>query len=259
MNFERILDLKPNKLATFNIQNIKIRLKLEEKVFLPHPDSLLLANSIKINPGEKVLDLGLGTGILAITAAKLGASKVFGTDTNSKAIKNSQKNAILNNVSEKCVFAQGNFFEPFRNEKFDVIIANAPQIPGPGNEEKYFSQATNGGLDGTIPTIKILRSAAKHMNKGGRIYFPLKEWMDWKRVLKEAGHLYTCRKIAETFSPVWTKDKVRLHKISNLIKRGRARRHLINGKVYYKICVYEFDQFRSNTVSSTFLSSSSIL
>ena len=78
-----------------------------------------LSHAIK---GRGVLDVGTGSGILAITAAMLGAEKVVGLDIDQEALKVARKNVILNNVSKK-VKITAKPLEKIRN-KFFVIFAN---------------------------------------------------------------------------------------------------------------------------------------
>jgi ribosomal protein L11 methyltransferase len=72
-----------------------------------------------ITGGENVLDLGCGSGILAIAAAKLGAGRILAIDTDSQAIKATNENAAANMVS---IEAREDAIEP--GETFDVIAAN---------------------------------------------------------------------------------------------------------------------------------------
>ena len=107
------------------IQGKKINIDLEDFVFKPSiHGSSALGNSIKINKNEKVLDIGTGTGLLAILSAKLGGI-VSATDILPQAIFLAKNNAKKNNVNINIKL--GNIFEPFKNKKFDVIIANVPQ------------------------------------------------------------------------------------------------------------------------------------
>lgn len=73
--------------------------------------------------GKSVLDFGCGTGILAILAAKEGASKVTGVDIQPEAIENSYEHADMNGVAEVCEFYLGGL-EKASSDKFDVILAN---------------------------------------------------------------------------------------------------------------------------------------
>lgn len=54
--------------------------------------------------GSKMADIGTGSGILAICAAKLGAQYAYGCDNDALVIKTAQENALLNNASENCFF-----------------------------------------------------------------------------------------------------------------------------------------------------------
>jgi len=72
---------------------------------------------------KSVLDFGCGTGILAILAAKEGASKVTGVDIQPEAIENSYEHAAMNGVSEVCEFYLGGL-EKAGTKKYDVILAN---------------------------------------------------------------------------------------------------------------------------------------
>ena len=75
-----------------------------------------------INKGDKVLDVGCGTGILSILASKLGASEVLGIDIDDEAvaasIENSEANDVHNVVIKKADLTEGVDF------KADIVVAN---------------------------------------------------------------------------------------------------------------------------------------
>lgn len=81
--------------------------------------------------GKRVLDMGTGTGVLALLAAHLGAAEVTATDSNPKAVDNATVNAERLGMSD-CVKVRGpsNLFEAMGAEQFDVIIFNAPWSEG---------------------------------------------------------------------------------------------------------------------------------
>ncbi len=239
-DYEWSLTLAGKPSCHFLVRGNNIALKLNPKVFFPHPDSLLLVNCMKIKRNDAVLDLGTGSGILAIAAALLGAKEVHGTDANPHAIKLAKKNSRLNEVEHKCIFHKADWFEGFSKNKFDVIVVNPPQIPGIGKtESKYFKIATEAGEDGTAPTILLLKESKKYLTENGRLYLVLKGWMDWKKVITYMRENYMTKKLGETFSPVWTQDKGRLKQIKNLEKTGKAKHYRFNGKKYYKIYAFE--------------------
>ena len=72
--------------------------------------------------GERVLDYGCGSGILAIAAAKLGAGEVVGTDIDPQAIRASRANAQRNGVA--ATFAPPDALPAARRAPFDVVVAN---------------------------------------------------------------------------------------------------------------------------------------
>lgn len=83
-----------------------------------------------IKEGCKVLDIGCGSGILSIVAAKLGAEHVFGIDVDPEAVKASWENIAVNHLSrEKCQFSTGNIIEDEQLQKeagedADIVVAN---------------------------------------------------------------------------------------------------------------------------------------
>lgn len=76
-----------------------------------------------ISKGDKVLDAGTGTGILAIAALKLGADSAFGFDVDEWSETNAGENILLNDV-EKFEVKLGSTEVIPRGEKYDVILAN---------------------------------------------------------------------------------------------------------------------------------------
>lgn len=72
-----------------------------------------------IQPQHTVLDYGCGSGILAIAAKKLGASRVLGTDIDAQAIQASEFNAEQNQVEAEFLMAS-----QFQSEAFDIVVAN---------------------------------------------------------------------------------------------------------------------------------------
>ncbi|WP_202711163.1 50S ribosomal protein L11 methyltransferase [Sporosalibacterium faouarense] len=80
-----------------------------------------LENTIGSN--NQVIDVGCGTGILSIGAAKYGANKVIGVDLDEVSVKVSNENVIANNVNEIVEIRHGNLLDVV-DEKADVIVAN---------------------------------------------------------------------------------------------------------------------------------------
>ena len=76
-----------------------------------------------VDSTKRVFDIGCGSGILAIAAAKLGAKEVVAGDLDEVAVKVSKENCELNGVSDKVTVKHGSLFEVVEG-KADVIVAN---------------------------------------------------------------------------------------------------------------------------------------
>jgi ribosomal protein L11 methyltransferase len=81
----------------------------------------VLEKEVKAN--TTLLDVGCGSGILAIAALLLGAEKAVGVDIDELAVKTAEENAALNNVSERFTPIHGNFTEKVSG-KYDIVVAN---------------------------------------------------------------------------------------------------------------------------------------
>ena len=101
-----------------------------------HPSTRLCIEALDNDPpvGQTIADLGCGSGILSITALKLGAKSTFSVDTDSLAISATKNNSALNDFHEKSLnFFHGSIEEIEANmpkEKIDLVLCNilAPVI-----------------------------------------------------------------------------------------------------------------------------------
>lgn len=93
-----------------------------------HPSTRLsmLGTEEVVKPGDTVLDVGTGSGILAIAAVKLGAVKADTVDVESVAVKATAENAEANGLTDEIKVELGSVGEgePFWGEQYDVVLAN---------------------------------------------------------------------------------------------------------------------------------------
>ena len=76
-----------------------------------------------LEPSQSVLDVGTGSGILAIVAAKLGASTVLALEIDKDAMENAKENIAQNQVKD-CVSVHAGSFDILEPQRFDYILAN---------------------------------------------------------------------------------------------------------------------------------------
>ncbi len=76
-----------------------------------------------IEPGNSILDIGTGTGVLSIAASKLGGENILGVDLDPVAIRVAQENAKLNQLTEEIEFKEGDLVQ-IVDTQYDLILAN---------------------------------------------------------------------------------------------------------------------------------------
>ena len=90
--------------------------------------TVVLAESMVISNGCKVLDIGCGIGILGIVAAKVYGAKIVLTDINKRAVFLARKNLDLNKTEGRILHSD--LYKKIQDKDFDVITSNPPQNAG---------------------------------------------------------------------------------------------------------------------------------
>ena len=113
----------------------------------------------KLCPGAKVLDCFTHTGSFALNAAKGGAANVLGVDASELGVRQAEKNAALNGVSDRVKFLCADVFELLpelekKGETFDVIILDPPAFTKSRNSVK---NAVKGYREINLRAMKLVR------------------------------------------------------------------------------------------------------
>ena len=115
-----------------------------------------------VKPGAEVLDVGCGSGILSIAAAKLGAGSVFGLEIDSAAVGVAKRNVRCNGMQHTVRIAQGSVPNPeARAGSYDIAVANI--------SAKVVSEMAEELAKAVRPGAKIIASGILTDNKGGVI------------------------------------------------------------------------------------------
>jgi release factor glutamine methyltransferase len=150
------------------------RIYIEEcpGVYPPSEDTLLLLDCLGDVRGRSVLEMGCGTGIIALHCAAAGA-EVMAVDVNPRAVACARANAERNGMSLRVLLSD--LFQEVQG-KFEVIVFNPPYLPGEALDDIDRSWA--GGRDGVAVLARFLSAAREHLSPGGSIYLLLSSLMD---------------------------------------------------------------------------------
>lgn len=180
------------KSSTFTVFGQQVTLAAAPGVFMPSANGLFYARPIRIAPAERVIDIGTGSGVLAIAAAKCGA-KVGATDIDGRAVAAARHNARLNGVEIEV--REGNLFGDFAGP-FDVILANLPnEIVAPAYSSHLPPEDVRvfaGGEAGNEHLLALLEAAPALMAPQARLYLGVHSLTDYHATLRAAlGHYST--------------------------------------------------------------------
>jgi len=170
-----------------------LEIDVSPDVYNPSDDSYLLLKVVEVSPDGSFLEVGTGTGLVAVHAAKLGA-KVTAVDINPHAVDCAKRNAARNNVRLEVV--HGDLFDKIPGS-FDVIAFNPPYLPGEPTSTTWIEKAWSGGDEGSEVAVRFLRDAWRHLNPGGRIYIILSSVGGLMSVLKAAKERYSAEMLIE--------------------------------------------------------------
>jgi release factor glutamine methyltransferase len=149
-------------------------------VLIPRPDSehvvLETVALAKALPAPRIVDIGAGSGNLAVALAKqLPAAQVTAIDKSAAALAIAQQNAAKHGVAERIRFLEGDMFTPLApKEQFDFVVSNPPYIPtkdiaqlpiGVKDYEPHL--ALDGGRDGFAVFDRLIDTARARLVPGG--------------------------------------------------------------------------------------------
>ena len=165
---------------------------VDENVLIPRPETeelvdwiVKLNSKISKKKNLRILDIGTGSGCIAISLAKnIPNSEVFAIDVSEKALAVAEKNALLNTVS--LTFLLKNILETTSlDQKFDIIVSNPPYVRNLEKSEIYSNVLDNephlalfvADDDALIFYKKIAELAATNLNPNGQLFFEINQYL----------------------------------------------------------------------------------
>ena len=154
-----------------------LSLKVTTDTLIPRPDTERLVELALERIPEKskwtILDLGTGTGAIALSLAKEHPSSfITATDQSLAAIDVAKHNAEVNNISN-VEFIQSDWFSNLENQQFDIIVSNPPYIK---ENDPHLKQgdvrfeplsALTSGPDGLNDIRVIIKESKNHLTENG--------------------------------------------------------------------------------------------
>ncbi|WAM30964.1 peptide chain release factor N(5)-glutamine methyltransferase [Caldicellulosiruptor naganoensis] len=175
---------------------------VDENVLIPRFDTeTLIEIAIELFEGKenlRFLDIGTGSGCIAIALCKFLPCKVVAVDISENVLKIAKKNAELNEVKDRIEFVKSNLFKNIPSlHKFDAIFSNPPYI----SEEEFSrldkrvlkepKQALFAKENGLYYFCEIAKNAKQYLKKGGYLIFEVgySQAHQVKRILQDFGYV----------------------------------------------------------------------
>lgn len=177
---EERLAYRPVSYLIGNKEFMSLDFIVNENCLIPRPETETLVETVCRlgKAGSRVLELGTGSGAIAISFAKYNPDwYVVATDLSMEAILVAQENARLHDVIDRISFLQGDLFIAFsRHSEFDWVVSNPPYIPTrdladlPAGIRQYEPiVALDGGTDGLSVIRRIIAEAYTVLKPGGQL------------------------------------------------------------------------------------------
>jgi release factor glutamine methyltransferase len=150
---------------------------LDSAVLIPRPETetLVEAALARMGPKDTFLDLGTGSGAIAVTlACQRPESRGMATDSSEAALRVARGNAERHLCGGRVEFVGGSWYERVGDRRFDVIVSNPPYVAA---HDQHLEQGdlrfeppealTDGSPDGLASIRTIAAGAAAHLKPGG--------------------------------------------------------------------------------------------
>ena len=177
-----------------------IKLKIEEGVLIPRPETELLVEEVlkRIPENKKTigLEIGIGSGAISIALLKNRPHLImYGVDISEKALQLSALNAKINNVLDRFIIIKSNLFENIPDIKFDFIVSNPPYIAQEEYEtleeevKKEPVEALIAGKEGTEFYERIINKGINYLKEKSFFAFEIgyKQGEYVKKLLEDKG------------------------------------------------------------------------
>ncbi|MCF7889602.1 peptide chain release factor N(5)-glutamine methyltransferase [Candidatus Bipolaricaulota bacterium] len=175
---------QPLQYITGQVSFMGLSLKIDNRALIPRPETEEMTEEIlgefRDYEDVKVLDLGTGSGAIAIALARfLVEPNVTAIDNSPEALELAKENARRNDLEKEIEFRHSNWFSEV-SENYDVIVSNPPYVPSAKLEELKEeikdhepTEALDGGEEGTREIKNILDQVEGYLSEGGAVFLEI--------------------------------------------------------------------------------------
>lgn len=199
-------------------------------------DAVLLANSVRVRKGGAVVDLGTGSGVIALLiAAKTDAGKIWGVELQEEVAQLARRNVRVNGMEDRIGILVGNTADMPRligKETADVVVSNPPYFPLQSGQVRENFGAALSRHESVCKLSEWVASAAALLRFGGRLFM-----------------IHKCERLAEVMTAMTNADVAPKRVTLIYPKRGKnPDTFLVEGKkgaqagmTVSELIVYEAD------------------
>lgn len=157
-----------------------LKLKVDRRALIPRPETEQLVEhviALCVRPPARVLDLGTGTGAIALALAQaFPEALVVASDRSAEALQLARENAAATGLSERVTLVESDWFASVPAGPYDVVVSNPPYLTAEETAQAAMEvrgfepvQALTAADDGLADLKRIIADAPKHLAPGGLI------------------------------------------------------------------------------------------
>lgn len=228
----------------FDIGPYQLVVELDSRtVFPPSETTLALADLLLRYKSSSALDVGTGSGLLAMVAVRTGTQKVVALDINQAAVEAARNNCRLNNITS-VDFRQADIANGTLIGQFELVVTNPPFMPMPEKQEfvsEEITTAVHGGREGVDKPILFAKNIRNYLTNAGVLLFPVPEFGDFRQIEKCLEELYDMKLIYRKPIRYWLGeyDSLYYDHVRSLYRKGLNSVHFVDGFVLSDLNIFE--------------------
>lgn len=230
---------------TYSVAGFDMKLAQAPGVFRPTLTTRLLLEQVLASgvAGKTALDLGCGSGPIAIALAMAGAVRVHASDVMAQACELTRRNVLANGLADRIDIVTGSLFAPFGGRRFDVIVDDVSGVAAvvAAKSSWFPDEVPLGGADGADLAVQMLTEAGAYLNPGGALYLPVLSLSNARRIVEAAERHFPRRveRLASKLVPFSPALNDHLELLLGLKRDGVIDFEQVRGRSLWRLDIYK--------------------